>query len=573
VWISLLPSISYGADGEGRTSTVSATSGQNPVTATSYNVAHQVTGVTFGSADSDAYQYDGNTGRMTQYKFNINGQADTGVLTWNANSTLQKLVITDAFNSSDSQTCKYGDPSASPAVAGYDDMARLISANCGTAAAQTFSYDPFGNIDKSGSPYSFLPSYSSSTNRITTVGGVTATYYNNGNVTYDGTHHYTWDAIGNSVSVDGVSVTYDALNRAVEENNSGTYTSFVYSPSGAKVALMNGQTLKQAFVALPGKAVAVYTGTGLDHYRHSDWLGSSRLTSSPSRTVLSTVAYAPFGETYAQSGTPDASFTGMDSDITSGDYDFQYREYSSQGRWPSPDPAGKKSANLRNPQSWNRYAYVLNNPLGFTDPLGLECVWDNGSFDSESDPETGTGSGFACQNLGGTWIELGQDDNWNADSDPQLAAVAESIQNGKFNVVTAIGLDGSVYVTAYDGQGRVSWTDFNQVVTRYAYTDPDSRIAAWAGAYSDEGGMVAQAISNYVRSGSSQWFYGPMNPDDARILEVARYLSLLDIKGPCDGISVAQGASSVAEKVFPEIAVEGIEKLYNYANSYWSCRK
>ena len=108
-------------------------------------------------------------------------------------------------------------------------------------------------------------------------------------------HTYAWDAEGNSVTIDGVGVTYDALNRAVEQNRSGAYTQIVYSPTGVKLALMSGQTLQKAFVPLPGKATAVYTSTGLD-YRHSDWIGSSRLTSTPSRTVSSTVAYAPFGE-------------------------------------------------------------------------------------------------------------------------------------------------------------------------------------------------------------------------------------------------------------------------------------
>jgi uncharacterized protein RhaS with RHS repeats len=34
----------------------------------------------------------------------------------------------------------------------------------------------------------------------------------------------------------------------------------------------------------------------------------------------------------------------------------------------SPDPLGGK---LTNPQSLNRYTYVLNNPLSFTDPTGM----------------------------------------------------------------------------------------------------------------------------------------------------------------------------------------------------------
>ena len=43
-----------------------------------------------------------------------------------------------------------------------------------------------------------------------------------------------------------------------------------------------------------------------------------------------------------------------------------------QGRWMRPDPAGVAAVDSSNPQTWNRYAYVTNNPVSFTDPTGLE---------------------------------------------------------------------------------------------------------------------------------------------------------------------------------------------------------
>jgi hypothetical protein len=52
---------------------------------------------------------------------------------------------------------------------------------------------------------------------------------------------------------------------------------------------------------------------------------------------------------------------------------------SGVGRWLTPDPAGRRAANPRRPQSWNRYAYALNNSTTLTDPLGLEtspCMID-----------------------------------------------------------------------------------------------------------------------------------------------------------------------------------------------------
>jgi RHS repeat-associated protein len=63
------------------------------------------------------------------------------------------------------------------------------------------------------------------------------------------------------------------------------------------------------------------------------------------------------------------------------------RRYTpSAGRWFTPDPLG---GDVTNPQSLNRYAYVLNNPTSLTDPLGLgseECSQSNDDNDCCNDP-------------------------------------------------------------------------------------------------------------------------------------------------------------------------------------------
>ncbi|MGC1618262.1 MAG: RHS repeat-associated core domain-containing protein [Candidatus Acidiferrum sp.] len=284
----------------------------------------------------------------------------------------------------------------------YDDITRVTSASCGSAAAQTFTFDPFGNITKSGSPYSFNPTYSTATNRITALGSFTPTYDGNGNLTNDNVHNYAWDADGHAITVDAglsdaVSLTYDALGRMVEQNRSSAYTQIAYSPTGRKFALMSGSTLQKAMVPLSGQSQAIYNSSGLLYYAHPDSLGSIRLATTPGRAMYFDTAYAPFGETYATSGGSnlDPAYTGQMNDtahredVDGGLYDFPLREYSIQGRWPSPDPAGVSATCTKNPQTQNRYAYVTNNPLSYVDPLGAQaCNPEDPGCGSGCDPST-----------------------------------------------------------------------------------------------------------------------------------------------------------------------------------------
>jgi RHS repeat-associated protein len=64
-------------------------------------------------------------------------------------------------------------------------------------------------------------------------------------------------------------------------------------------------------------------------------------------------------------------FTGHARDQDTGyDHTLWRKLDSVQGRWTSPDPYGG-SMEIGNPQSFNRYAYVLNDPVNASDPLGL----------------------------------------------------------------------------------------------------------------------------------------------------------------------------------------------------------
>src|SRR5438477_4904011 len=213
----------------------------------------------------------------------INGSTISGTLTWNPNGTLNHLVIADPFNASDAQTCNYT----------YDDLVRLASANCGTPWSQTFSYDPFGNITKNGS-ITWNPGYSPSTNRYT-LGGTS--YDATGNLLNDTFHTYTWNADGRPVTVDAITLTYDAFGRIVERNNGGVYNQYVYDAAGNKLATMTGQTLTKGIVPLPGGIQATYDPTN-SGYRIPDWLGSVRFSSTNNRTYAFSRLCALWGEIF-----------------------------------------------------------------------------------------------------------------------------------------------------------------------------------------------------------------------------------------------------------------------------------
>ncbi len=96
-----------------------------------------------------------------------------------------------------------------------------------------------------------------------------------------------------------------------------------------------------------------------------------RIGTNTNQTDYQDSAFVPFGEEYGWTNGGTDDYTGQLAATQLQFYDFPYREYSAiQGRWLSPDPAGLSAANPANPQSWNRYAYALNNPLALVDPTG-----------------------------------------------------------------------------------------------------------------------------------------------------------------------------------------------------------
>jgi RHS repeat-associated protein len=143
-----------------------------------------------------------------------------------------------------------------------------------------------------------------------------------------------------------------------------------------------GQTLSE-FVGAPGNAGwtkdLVYAGgvligaalvSGANEYYGLDALGSVRVVYSDTGAVTGQSEYWPFGIGAATGTMPNQRFTGQERDpAIQLDY-FNARMLEPRvGRFTTSDPMFSPSID---PQSWNRYAYVRNNPLVRVDPTGLK---------------------------------------------------------------------------------------------------------------------------------------------------------------------------------------------------------
>lgn len=115
-------------------------------------------------------------------------------------------------------------------------------------------------------------------------------------------------------------------------------------------------------------------------YYATDALGSIRAVLDAAGNVQARSDYLPFGEEWQPvdpGDLPSQRFTGQQRDAEEGlDY-FVARSYQTRtGRFTTIDPLGGSAGN---PQSWNRYSYVANNPLGAVDPTGMQMQNPNES--------------------------------------------------------------------------------------------------------------------------------------------------------------------------------------------------
>jgi RHS repeat-associated protein len=357
----------------------------------SYDVSGQVSGLTLGNGVAETYGYDslrlqmtsqtatksGNTFLNLTYSYQASA-GQNGAITTSGNAG-QLMAVSGTINGT-SESAAYT----------YDLQGRLVTSSqaSNTVTAQRrFAHDRWGNrtgvwdATSGGAQIqtvSLQQSGGAPTNRISNVNGVGYTYDAAGNVTNDGTHSYIYDSENRLVSVDGgatAQYSYDHQNRRWKKVTGATSTHYVWQ--GSQVMAEHNASTGAVLVdyVYSGSRMIAKVEAGVTRYYLSDRL-SVRVMMDGSGNVLGRQWHLPFGEDFAESGSQQKQhFTSYERDAESGtDYAVNRQYHQGGGRFNRPDSyAG--SYNLGNPQSLNRFTYVLNDPVGNADPSGLVPVY------------------------------------------------------------------------------------------------------------------------------------------------------------------------------------------------------
>jgi RHS repeat-associated protein len=226
---------------------------------------------------------------------------------------------------------------------------------------------------------------------------------------------------------------------------------YIYSFDGRLLAEydMYGTCLRD-YIYMGSRLVAEYVpATGQYFYYLQDQIGSTRIVTNDSGTVVYAEAHDPYGgiqKTWVNEFDPKRKFSDKERDGETGlDY-FGARYYSapdnSEGhrgsyRWLSIDPKFNTFAVLADPQASNLYSYCRNNPLSLRDPDGrIVICGDRAAFEAL---KRSIGDGTLADKI--TW-------------DPVTGMIfVEDIETNNENyesLKTLVGLDSVVRVSLVD---------------------------------------------------------------------------------------------------------------------------
>jgi RHS repeat-associated protein len=459
----------------------------NPV---HYNAAGDVTSATFGNNVIETRSYDA--------RLRLTGITD--------GSTYSVTIPTYA---PDSDVLAANDSVNGNLTYAYDAFNRLTGSNQNSGTnIYSYLYDRFGNrwnqnVTHGSGPG---PGYGFDANNLI-VSGYGVTYDAAGDTTDDGTTTYTYDAEGRvTTAVNGASGTstyiYDAEGRRNQKTTAaGGTVNFVYDLGGHEVAQMNSAgAWTRGEVYAGGRHVATYTGTGgTTYFIHSDWLGTERARSAVNGTSAETCTSLPFGDwlTCIGSDVSPMHFTGKEHDWETGLENFGARyDASAMGRFMTPDaPFADQTAN--DPDSWNLYGYVRNDPLRFMDEDGRACVmgpdgqWhdDNSGGQSCKDANSPDQNNIPTAVVGLTdeergLLELEMAGNWATD----LSVPREGLKGSSFLVSLATGAGELADLFRLGGEAET-------LTGLYGTVSRDALEAA-----ADSGGPTVRVVTNLTQA-------------------------------------------------------------------------
>jgi RHS repeat-associated protein len=284
----------------------------------------------------------------------------------------------------------------------YDSLNRLRSATVGMDVAKLVSYDAIGNIlSKSDvGTYSYPVPGQPFPHAVSAIsGGIINTTF-------------SYDANGNLIGGNGLTYSYASFNKPTQITRGTTILSFDHDPEHQRFkqiapgkttmylaaagvwiekVIGTGGTLtwnNYLFVAgrMIGMRVERSSGEVHTRYFHRDHLGSVAIITNETGGVVERLSYDAWGKRRHPNGQGDPAgaltsqtsrgFTGHEQLDDVGLIHMNGRVYDPLiGRFGTPDPMTESPFST---QGWNRYTYVGNSPLNFTDPSGycfMGCAW------------------------------------------------------------------------------------------------------------------------------------------------------------------------------------------------------
>ena len=347
----------------------------------------RITAEVYGNGIRNDFAYDAGTGQLMTSQSSLF-----------ASQPIRNLEYTyDGYNNVENRLDYVNDIQESYV---YDRLDRLESNTVSSGShtgfdfnqTQTLTYDVLGNIQNKSD--------------------VGAYEYGEGNagphaVTRAGNQDYSYDLNGNMIAGNGRSLVWSSFNKPTQMIRNGKAATFSYGPNHSRYKKVNhkgevtlyvgglyeqvaksGKLEKKFYISAGGKMVAEHIISSdegiMTRYMHSDALGSIDTITDNLAEVVDRRSYDAWGKlrdfdwragetTTALSYQTELPFTNK---AYTGHENIQEvdlihmngRVYDATlARFVSADPhiqAGSMS------QSYNRYSYVLNNPMKYTDPSG-----------------------------------------------------------------------------------------------------------------------------------------------------------------------------------------------------------